>query len=221
MSQATDTTATGWTAVDLVEHFGAIPLNRVVQNPPPGTATEQDVIELDDHEDRLCELVDGTLVEKTVGAYESYVAISLSYFLEDFVRRNKLGIILGEAGMMRLAPGLVRIPDVSFVSLGCLRGGRVPRDAIPDLVPDLAVEIISRHNTCQEMDRKLQDYFVAGVRLVWYVYHTPRREVRVYVKPDEFSVVREDETLDGGDVLPGFRLALADLFAEPAGPEGD
>ena len=75
MSHATDTTATAWTAVDLVERFGAIPLNRVVQNPPPGTATEQDVIDLDDHEDRLCELVDGTLVEKTVGAYESYLTV--------------------------------------------------------------------------------------------------------------------------------------------------
>ena len=55
-----------WTAVDLVERFGAIPLSRIVQNPAPGTATEQDVIDLDEHEDRLCELIDGTLVEKTV-----------------------------------------------------------------------------------------------------------------------------------------------------------
>ena len=66
MSQATEITAPGWTAVDLVERFGAIPLSRVVQHPPPGIATEQDVIDLDDHQDRLCELVDGTLVEKTV-----------------------------------------------------------------------------------------------------------------------------------------------------------
>ena len=73
MSYATQITADGWTAVDLVERFGAIPLSRVVQNPAPGTATEQDVIDLDEHEDRLCELIDGTLVEKTVGAYESYL----------------------------------------------------------------------------------------------------------------------------------------------------
>ena len=89
-----------------------------------------------------------------------------------------------------------------------------PREPIPDLAPDLAVEVISRHNTRKEMDRKLQDYFAAGTRLVWFVYHSPRHEVRVYVKPEEFSVVRESETLDGGDVLPGFRLTVSDLFAE-------
>ena len=99
-----------------------------------------------------------------------------------------------------------------------LPGHRVPREPIPDLAPDLAVEIISRHNTRQEMDRKLQDYFAAGVRLVWFVYHTPRCEVRVYVSPTEYSVVREGETLDGGAVLPGFQLPLAELFAEPDAP---
>ena len=219
MSQATDIGVAGWTAVDLVERFGAIPLSRVVQNPPPGAATEQDVIDLDAHEDRLCELVDGTLVEKTVGAYESYLAVFLGELLNAFVRKNRLGFTLGEAGMMRLAPGLVRIPDISFISWDRLPDRRVPREPIPDLAPDLAVEVISRHNTRQEMDRKLQDYFAAGVRLVWHVYHSPRREVWVYVSPTEHSVVREDETLDGGAVLPGFQLALADLFAEPAGPQ--
>jgi Uma2 family endonuclease len=218
MSYATQITADGWTAVDLVERFGAIPLNRVVQNPQPGSATEQDVVELDAHEDRLCELVDGTLVEKTVGAYESYLAVFLGELLNAFVRKNRLGFTLGEAGMMRLAPGLVRIPDISFISWDRVPDRRVPREPIPDLAPDLAVEVISRHNTRQEMDRKLQDYFTAGVRLVWYVYHSPRREVWAYVSPTEHVVIREDETLDGGAVLPGFQLALADLFAEPAGP---
>ncbi len=66
MTHATHSDAGGWTAVDLVERFGDIPLSRIVRDPPPGTATEQDVIDLDGHQDRLCELVDGTLVEKTV-----------------------------------------------------------------------------------------------------------------------------------------------------------
>ena len=214
MSHATDTTTTVWTAVDLVERFGAIPLNRVVQDPPPGTATEQDVIDLEAHQDRLCELIDSTLVEKTVGAYESYLTVLLIRVIGDYVEKNNLGVVLGPDGMMRLAPGLVRIPDVSYISRQRLPGGKMPHESIPDLSPDLAVEVISRHNTRQEMDRKLQDYFASGTRLVWFVYHTPRREVWVYVKPDEFSVVHEDETLDGRDVLPGFQLTLADLFRE-------
>ena len=118
--------------------------------------------------------------------------------------------------MMRLAPGLVRIPDVSFISLERLPGEEVPREPIPDLAPDLAVEVISRGNTRREMERKLDDYFTAGTKLVWYVYHSPRREVWVYTSPTEHSVLCEGESLDGGEVVPGFRLAINDLFAEPA-----
>lgn len=219
MSHTTQITSDGWTAIDLVERFGAIPLNRVVQTPEPGTATEQDVIELNEHGNRLCELVDGTLMEKTVGAYESYLSGMLVHLLWAFVQKGNLGIVLPADGMMRLGPGLVRIPDLSFISWERLPGRRPPREPIPDLAPDLAVEVISRHNTRQEMDRKLQDYFTAGVRLVWYVYHTPRREVLAYVSPTEYTVVRENETLGGGVVLPGFQLLVADLFAEPAGSQ--
>ena len=220
MSHVVEPTVGGWTAADLVERFGAIPLSRIRQEPAPGTATERDVSEINERENRLFELLDGILVEKTAGAYESYLSGILVHILWGFVERNNLGIVLGADGMMRLAPGLVRIPDASFISRQRLPGGKAPRDPIPDLAPDLAVEVISKFNTRREMDRKLQDYFAAGVRLVWYVYHSPRREVRVYVNPTEHSVVREDETLDGGEVLPGFRLALADLFAEPAAPAG-
>jgi Uma2 family endonuclease len=218
MSQASEMTVGGWTAVDLVERFGAIPLDRIVRNPAPGTAIEADLLELSEHENRLCELVDGTLMEKTVGAYESYLSGVLVHLIWAFVEKTDLGIVLPADGMMRLAPGLVRIPDLSFISWEHLPGRRPPREPIPDLVPDLAVEVISRYNTREEMDRKLRDYFTAGVRLVWYVYHTPRREVWAYVSPTECTVVREDQTLDGGAVLPGFTLPLANLFAEPGDP---
>jgi len=215
MSHATEINAGSWTAADLFERFGAIPLSRIRQEPAPGTATERDVCEINDRENRLFELVDGTLVEKTVGAYESYLAVVVTHLLWDFVQRNNLGIVLGADGMMRLAPGLVRIPDVSFISWPRLPGHTPPREPIPDLSPDLAIEIISKANTRQEMDRKLHDYFTAGVQLVWHVYHSPRREARAYTSPTEYSVVREDEALDGGAVLPGFSLRLADPFAEP------
>ena len=73
---ATAQLSTGvWTAVDLVERFGPIPLDRIRTNPPPGSATEQDVIDIHDHEDRLCELLDGTLLEKTMGSFESYLGV--------------------------------------------------------------------------------------------------------------------------------------------------
>jgi Uma2 family endonuclease len=216
MAHATEPAVGTWTAADLVERFGAIPLHRIrYHDPSPGTATERDVIEIHAHEDRLYELVDGVLVEKTVGAYESYLAGRLLYLFWKFLEEDDLGFALGADGMMRLAPGLVRIPDVSFVSWDRVPDRKVPRQPIAELAPDLAVEVISKHNTPREMERKLGDYFSAGVQLVWYVYHTPRREVHVYTSPDAPTVLLQQQTLDGGDVLPGFTVAVASLFAEP------
>jgi len=206
-----------WTAVDLVEHFGPIPLDRVRTNPPPGSATEQNVLEIHDRENRLCELLDGTLLEKTTGSFESYLGMLVCRVLEEFVHDNDLGVVLGADGMVRLAWGLVRIPDVSFISWQRLPGRVFPREEIWTLVPDLAVEIISRHNTREEMERKLSDYFGAGVRLVWYVYPATR-EVRVYTSPDKYVTLGVQDALDGGDVLPGFRLPLATFFAQPGQP---
>ena len=200
------------TVADLLERFGPMAAGRIRTNPPPGTATEQDVIDLEVRESRLCELVDGVLVEKTVGYYESYLAVRLVYFLAGFVDRHRLGIVVGADGMTRLAPGLVRIPDASFIVWDRLPGRRVPRAPIADLVPDLAVEVISPSNTSREMERKLQDYLTAGVRLVWYVLPAPQ-EVHVYTA-ERHDVLTIDQELAGGDVLPGFALPLRQLFAE-------
>jgi Uma2 family endonuclease len=177
-------------------------------------ASEDDVVEIHDREDRLYELVDGILLEKTVGTYESYLAALLVQLLGNYVRDNKLGVVLGADGMMRLAPGLVRIPDVSFISWARLPGRNIPRQPIADLAPDLAVEVLSKGNTREEMQRKLSDYFAAAVRQVWYVY-PQQREIRVYVSPDEHVVFTHEQTLGGGDLLPGFSLELPCFFAEP------
>jgi Uma2 family endonuclease len=75
------------------------------------------------------------------------------------------------------------------------------------------VEVLSKGNTRQEMARKLKEYFLAGVLLVWYV-DPKRRTVTVYTAPDQSVVRSEEETLDGGDVIPGFKLPLRKLFAQ-------
>ncbi len=218
MSQAIEPDVGEWTAADLAERFGPMPLSRIRFDPPPGAATEADVVEIHLREDRLYELVDGVLVEKTMGTYEAYLATVIVELLSPFVRRKRLGFVLGADGMMRLAPDLVRIPDVSFISWDRLPSRRVPRTPIAKLAPDLAIEVISRGNTRQEMERKLGEYFAAGVRLVWYIYPGPR-EAWVYTSAENHRVVHENESLDGGDVLPGFTLPLAELFAEPEGAE--
>jgi Uma2 family endonuclease len=196
---------------DLLEDFGPIPARRVRSNPEPGKATEQDVQNIHLREDRLYELIDGVLLEKTMGWFESQVAAWLIYFLQDFLIRNNLGVVSAPDGMMRLAPGLVRIPDVAFVSRERLPGGRPPRDSIPNIVPDLAVEIVSEGNTQKEMQRKLEDYFAAGTRLVWYI-DVRNRIISVYTSPQSVTVLDEAAVIDGGNVLPGFRLAIRELF---------
>lgn len=101
----------------------------------------------------------------------------------------------------------------------CRPGGVVPDQPMLRLAPALAVEVLSPGNTREEMDRKLQDYFAAGVRLVWNV-DPEARAVTVYTAPDRSCVLAEDQTLDGGDVLPGFTLPLRKLFAR-LGPSAE
>lgn len=140
-------------------------------------------------------------------------AIALARRIGDFVEANNLGVVTGEGGMMRLFPGLVRIPDVAFASWKEFPEG-VTDEPVPNVVPALAVEVLSEGNTKQEMDRKLNDYFGAGVRLVWFV--EPRKKtVEVFSGKDACTVLNENATLTGGDVLPGFSLSLKSLFAKP------
>ena len=210
-------TRSNWaTVAELLEHLGGVPADRVRMVPQPGTATERDVIEVQDHSDFTCELVDGVLVEKTMGYLESALAIAIGASLRAFVRANDLGIVLGEQGTLRILVGQVRVPDVSFIAWSRFPGGRLPDVPIPAVAPDLAMEVLSAGNTEAEMERKLRDYFAAGVRLVWYV--DPRtRTARSYVGPEQCTVLNEADSLSGGDVLPGFQLSLRELFAEIEG----
>jgi Uma2 family endonuclease len=201
------------TLADLLKCLGGISAARVRLQPFPGTATESDVIAVHDRENRLCELVDGTLVDKVMGFDESIHAALLLGALLEYLKTNDLGKIVGADGMMRIFPGVVRIPDTAFISWARYPRSKRRRGEIPLVVPDLIVEVLSEGNTPKERARKLDEYFRAGVRLVWYV-NPKRRTVRVYTASDRSVLLREDDTLDGGDVLPGFALSLRDWFTE-------
>jgi Uma2 family endonuclease len=199
------------TVGELLRRLGNVPASRVRLDPRPGTATEKDVIRILEKENRPCELVEGTLVEKVMGYEEAVIAGLLITFLNNFVLPRKLGIVSAPDGTVRLFPGLVRIPDVAFASWARFPGGKLPKAAIPALAPDLAVEVISKGNTKAEMARKLGEYFRAEVRLVWIV-EPKTRTVRVYTAADRFTVLKPGQTLDGGDVLPGFTVRVDELF---------
>lgn len=201
------------TVGDLLKRLGNIPARRVLLHPTPGTATVADLIKILDGNERLCELVEGTLVEKPMGYEESEIAITISTEVNLFVRRRKLGVVTGEAGPFKLFGGLVRVPDVAFTSWDRFPGRKRPKAPVPDLAPDLAIEILSKSNTPAEMRRKLGEYFAAGVRLVWIV--DPRKKtVRVHTSADRSILLEEGQSLDGGDVLPAFTLSLQKLFAK-------
>jgi Uma2 family endonuclease len=200
------------TVADLLEKLGGVPPERVRLQPPPGTATEEDLIAVQVREKRNCELIDGTLVEKPLGYPESSLAAWIITLLGPFVAKHDLGNVAGESGSTRLMPGLVRIPDISFISWDRLPKRTIPAEPILGLAPDLAVEVLSPSNTKREMDLKVREYFLAGVRLVWLV-DPVKRTVRVYTAPDQSVRLTESQTLDGGDVLPGLRLPLREVFA--------
>jgi Uma2 family endonuclease len=197
---------------DLLEELGGISPSRIRIRPPLGTATEQDILDIRAREKRLYELVDGVLVEKVMGFFEARLAMMLGYFLETFLGQDDHGFTVGADGFLRISAGLVRIPDVSFIRWERVPNHQVPRTPIPDLVPNLAVEVLSTSNTRAEMDRKLREYFRAGVELVWYI-DPPTRSAQVWTSPDESVEIEQDGALDGGTVLPGFRLPIRELFA--------
>jgi Uma2 family endonuclease len=189
--------------------LGDVPLERILIDPLPGTATEADLLRLVERDKRLCELIDGTLVEKAVGFWEGQIAARLIIMLGNFADAHQLGTIFAPDSTMRMVSGHVRLPDVSFISTA-----RLPttNEAIPSISPDLAVEILSESNTAREIALKLIEFFQSGTRLAWVIDRRPRT-VAVYHAPgNPTMVVDEQGTLEGEQVMPGLRIAVGEFF---------
>ena len=195
--------------VEWLHALGDVPLNRVVFDPWPGTATEADLLLLVERDGRLCELVDGTLVEKPVGFWEGLIAARVVTLLTVFADTKKLGVVFGDGSPMRMKSKRVRLPDASFVSYA-----RLPKsgDPVPSLSPDLAVEVLSESNTKPEIQQKLVEYFKSGTRLAWIIDPSSRTAAVYHDARRVASVVDEQGFMDGGSVLPGLRFPLAELF---------
>jgi Uma2 family endonuclease len=159
----------------------------------------------------LCELVDGILVEKAMGWYESIVAQILGQWLQNYLDEHRLGLGLGPDASLRILGNQVRLPDVSFVKRERVKQIRPQRGTIPPLVPDLVVEVLSETNTSAEMERKLREYFQAGTTLAW-VIDPETRSALVYTAADRSQQVMSTGTLNGSELLPGFSVSLSRLF---------
>jgi Uma2 family endonuclease len=161
--------------------------------------------------DRLIELVNGEMVEKMPTEQHGYIAGIFVTNLNIFVIPRKLGIVSVEARhRMPKDSYNARMPDVSFSGgrRSLVKDGAVPR------MPDLAIEIQSPDDTVKAMREKAAYYLANGTRLVWLVFPR-RRYMEVYRPDEEMEILFGSDVLDGGDVLPGFTLAVAEIFAEP------
>jgi Uma2 family endonuclease len=208
------------TMADVYARIGDVPPERILMFPAPGTATEQDLLDSSIVGDRAVELVGGTLVEKAMGYRADYLAAWIIMLFGEFLTEHNLGAVSGGQGGIRFRIGLVRMPDVSFIRWDSVEDTdeiEDPDGAWLEVPPDLAIEVLSPGNTAKEMAIKLNEYAKAGVKLVWYV-DPERKEVDVYPrgKAKGKKTLGMGDTLDGGDVLPGFTLHVAKIFEKRA-----
>ena len=203
-----------FTFVELQQQLGGVPAHRILLRPTPGTATEADVMRLLDQRGVRCELIDGTLVEKEMDWKESVIASRINRKIGIYLATNDCGETSGEQGGIRLILGRIRFPDLAFYRYERFPNGEFPTEAFPNLAPDLAVEVLSESNTASEMELKRKEYFLAGTQLVWEI-DPESRSVEVFASSEESTLLDSEGTLDGGKVLPGFTMAIGELFAKP------
>lgn len=147
-----------------------------------------------------------------MGAFEVALASELAGFLRDFIRRHKFGLVVTEMlFVLDAEQELQRRPDVAYVSYDRWPEASVPRANAWNVVPDLAVEVVSPTNLAEGIDEKIVEFFAAGVKLLWVIYPDTGR-VYVYTSANESKVLERSGELDGGEVLPGFQVAIEELY---------
>ena len=183
-----------------------VPADRVVLSPKPGTATEADCARCE----RPTELIGGTLVEKPADNFVSRVGFQIAFAIQTSADAAGVDVRLsGPDGSFRTAGGNLRLPSVGVTRAERIRGDVTA--AVPDWVPDLAVEVLSLSNTPKEMAEKRAEFFAAGVAEVWEV--DPRgRTARVFRDGGLVRTLAENDALEGGEILPGFSAALGETI---------
>ncbi|AHG89619.1 protein of unknown function DUF820 [Gemmatirosa kalamazoonensis] len=175
--------------------------------------TAEDLYAIPD-DDKHYELVNGELrVSEPPGFWHGALQTQIAAALHTHVATHGLGVVVTESGfVLRRGPDIVRGPDIAFI-----RTDRVPppdrMERFIEGAPDFVAEIVSPGDAAWEIAEKVDGYLAHGVRLVWMVY--PRLRQVVVHTPDRLSrVLRGNETLEGGEVVPGFILSVGDLFGD-------
>ena len=185
---------------------------------PPAAApahlmTAEELLRLPTGMGECYELVAGVLKTTPAnGMCHGAIAANIGCLLHEAVSSSRLGDTVGAGTGFILSrnPDTVRAPDAAFVAAARLPAGDLPEGFFPG-APDLAVEIISPSEGATDVQRKVSEYFGAGARLVWIVY-PDMRQVVVFRSARQSVVLTADDTLDGGELLPGFACPVAELF---------
>lgn len=184
------------------------------------TYTPEDLLHMPDG--KSYELVNGQLVGKDMGYRSSRIGGRLYRLLDVHCEAHELGWVApADASFQCFSdePTRVRRPDVSYIAAQRLTADEEPEGHCK-LAPDLAVEVVSPNDLFEDVSRKVNEYLAAGVRLVWVV--DPKAErVFVYRHDESATILTNKDSLDGEDVVPGFKCAIADLFKPPAGVTAD
>ena len=162
----------------------------------------------------LYELEEGRLVDVGgAGWRASTIAMTIGILLGTFVRRHKLGTVSGADLGVKLSdnPDTVRVPDVAFIRAERLRGNRTR--GFFSGAPDLVVEVLSPSDRYRRPARKVAEYLRAGALLVWII-DPEERSATVHRADGTVETYGADGVLDGGDLLPGFTLHLAEIWEE-------
>lgn len=159
---------------------------------------------------RLFELINGEIVEKVGSFVPSEIAGWILTFINMYLLENKIGHTTGADGSYILSPEHEFLPDVGYISKARMpqRPPRIVHDA-----PDLAVDVKSPNDTKRELRRKVEDYLRLGTKMVWLVFPDERR-IEVYVMDADVAEYDIDGVLDGGDILPGFKLPVRNIFQD-------
>ena len=149
-------------------------------------------------------------VSELTGGVHGHVVLRLGARLLAFVEEHQLGTVMTDAGfVLQTGPATVRGPDVAFVA-----GKRLEPTGVPlgffSFGPDLAIEIVSPGERWVTVDEKVTDYLDAGTRLVW-ILNPSQRSAMVYRADGRVERLGAADSLDGEDVVPGFRVRIADV----------
>ena len=165
------------------------------------------------HDNFRYELVQGELKQMSPSGYEhGAVVVNLTSPLDRHVKAHGIGVVSGaETGfLIARDPDTVRAPDIALVRRERIPASGLPRSYFPG-APDLAVEVVSPGDTVYEVDEKIMEWLAAGSLAVWIV-NPRRRTVAIHRVDGTVTTLRESDELDGQQVVPSFRLSVAEIF---------